>query len=368
MIAAVDHQDSRAVAGPEGPLPSVPSAGRLHVLRASDSDRAHAVRVLTESCGDGRLTLEELDCRISSALSAAGIDDLDELTTDLPPRRAPKQRIVTVIGNSARSYTRPAARTAVVTVFGETVVDLRAAFVDTAELELRMYLLGGRQLVMVPEGVDIQVSGLVLMGSHRLELSHNRPRGRRPRLVVRVVGMMGAVTLQGDLAASGTWNTHECHPAVLQSERRALPNGWSAVTEERQPTAPGELPENPDPPSSVFRYQAPGGHAAAPLCSTSACRCADQGGLDAAAYERAVPAPPNNPRAVASFVCSLLGVIPIIGLATVTLAVVLGFVGLSEIKASRGAQVGRGMALTGLIISAVITSGWMLFLGFGHNG
>src|SRR5215469_6089058 len=57
-----------------------------HVIRASDSDREHAVEALRDQYAEGRLTLEEFDERTSAAYAAKTWTDLRELTSDLPVR------------------------------------------------------------------------------------------------------------------------------------------------------------------------------------------------------------------------------------------------------------------------------------------
>jgi hypothetical protein len=57
-----------------------------HVIRASDSDREHAVHALRDQYAEGRLTLEEFDERTSAAYAAKTWTDLRELTSDLPVR------------------------------------------------------------------------------------------------------------------------------------------------------------------------------------------------------------------------------------------------------------------------------------------
>lgn len=64
-------------------------------IRASDADREHVTARLREHFAAGRLTSDELDERISAALSAKTLGDLRRLMSDLPepapvpPRPAP---------------------------------------------------------------------------------------------------------------------------------------------------------------------------------------------------------------------------------------------------------------------------------------
>jgi hypothetical protein len=54
-------------------------------LRASDADRAAAVRTLLDAIAQGLLTLNEGDERVAAAYEARFRDELPRLTADLPP-------------------------------------------------------------------------------------------------------------------------------------------------------------------------------------------------------------------------------------------------------------------------------------------
>lgn len=60
---------------------------RLPQMRASDADRDGVVAALSEHFQTGRLTREELEERTGRALTARTLDELDELTADLPAIR-----------------------------------------------------------------------------------------------------------------------------------------------------------------------------------------------------------------------------------------------------------------------------------------
>jgi len=53
-------------------------------MRAADADRDHVVGFLTTAYSEGRLSKDEYDARLESALSARTYADLDQLVTDLP--------------------------------------------------------------------------------------------------------------------------------------------------------------------------------------------------------------------------------------------------------------------------------------------
>jgi Domain of unknown function (DUF1707)/2TM domain len=58
-------------------------------LRASDADRERVVEALRQHHVDGRLDAEELNQRMDQAFAAKTLGELDVITTDLPPIRAP---------------------------------------------------------------------------------------------------------------------------------------------------------------------------------------------------------------------------------------------------------------------------------------
>ena len=58
--------------------------GRRGQMRAADADRDRVVGFLTTAYSEGRLTKDEYDDRLESALAARTYTDLDELVADLP--------------------------------------------------------------------------------------------------------------------------------------------------------------------------------------------------------------------------------------------------------------------------------------------
>ena len=63
-------------------------------IRASDAERDQAVERLRTHAVDGRLTLEEFADRVERAYAARTVDDLNELSSDLPettPAPAPRR-------------------------------------------------------------------------------------------------------------------------------------------------------------------------------------------------------------------------------------------------------------------------------------
>ena len=73
-------------------------------LRPSDADRERVVRDLTKHCGDGRLTLDELEDRIAEVYAAATVRDLEHAVRELPrnhPVRMPSSPPIRDKGSDA---------------------------------------------------------------------------------------------------------------------------------------------------------------------------------------------------------------------------------------------------------------------------
>jgi len=57
-------------------------------MRAADADRDRVAAIVGEAYSEGRLSKDEYDARLDSALSARTYADLDQVVTDLPPAQA----------------------------------------------------------------------------------------------------------------------------------------------------------------------------------------------------------------------------------------------------------------------------------------
>jgi Domain of unknown function (DUF1707)/Domain of unknown function (DUF4190) len=57
-------------------------------MRAADADRDHVAGILGTAYTEGRLSKDEYDARLDSAMSARTFADLDQVLTDLPVARA----------------------------------------------------------------------------------------------------------------------------------------------------------------------------------------------------------------------------------------------------------------------------------------
>jgi len=119
-------------------------------LRASDADRERVIALLNEAAGDGRLTLSEHSERVERAYSARTLGELAALTTDLavasaqPIRLDGRKPIAGIFGRERRDgrWVVP-DRLGVTAIFGEVVLDLREAVLQSRRITLLATVLGG---------------------------------------------------------------------------------------------------------------------------------------------------------------------------------------------------------------------------------
>jgi hypothetical protein len=140
----------------------VPSRPAPRDLRCSDADRERVITLLSEAAGDGRLTLGEHSERTERAYAARTLGELAELTADLaapaaqPIRLDGRGPIAAVFGHERRGgrWVVP-ERLAVTCVFGQVVLDLREAMLQSQRVTVLATMLGGTLELIVPDEVTV---------------------------------------------------------------------------------------------------------------------------------------------------------------------------------------------------------------------
>lgn len=169
--------------------------------RASDADRERAVGELREHSVAGRLTLEELSERIDDAYAARTRGELERVTADLPAappaRRSAARWMVSVIGDVKRTGRwRLAERSIAVAGIGDFNLDLRGAEIEDPEPTITIVSLIGDVSVVVPEGVGVEVGGLLVIGDRKYEAPSAPPHPGAPVVHLRVYALIGDVRLR----------------------------------------------------------------------------------------------------------------------------------------------------------------------------
>jgi hypothetical protein len=184
----------------DAPLPS---------LRASDADRERAADVLRKAGGAGRLTVEELDERLSAVYAARTQAELDKLLADVTPSREPSSGlavrpgeggarwIVSIMGGSDRKGRwRVSPRATVLDIMGGSNLDFNDAELAAEVVELRVFNLMGGSDIWVPEGLNVEVSEFAFMGGNDVHVGDSRPDPDGPLLRIRILSIMGGANVR----------------------------------------------------------------------------------------------------------------------------------------------------------------------------
>lgn len=169
---------------------------------AGDAHRDRTVELLSVACADGRLQLQDFSRRVEAALAARTLFELARLTSDLvvplPTNgvAAPRRRswVVAMMALTVhRGRWRVAPDTRVVAVMGECVLDLRQADVESSDSHILAVAVMGSVRVIVPEGIEVDLDGVALMGTKDLRAGGARPLPGCPRVRVTAAALMGEV-------------------------------------------------------------------------------------------------------------------------------------------------------------------------------
>ena len=171
------------------------------MTRASDAEREATVTHLREAAAEGRLTVEELTERLDAAYAASTRAELEPLTADLPvaPSSVTVERgrggtrfVLGILGGGdRRGRWRVAERVVVVNVFGGADLDLREATLAGTETTIWVISLFGGSDIIVPEGVNAELSSFALFGGDDLKLEGPAPPPGAPVVHVRTVSIFG---------------------------------------------------------------------------------------------------------------------------------------------------------------------------------
>lgn len=161
-------------------------------LRASHADRDRVVDALRVAGGDGRLSAEELDTRLESALSARTLGELARLTADLPIASAQGKDLLVVEQHGGR-YVREGrwpvpARIELRTKECRVTFDFTHAVITSNVLRIETDMVHGKLFIVSSPGIVIDTDGLSLTYS-KLKL-HSTNAAADPRLRIELVGKL----------------------------------------------------------------------------------------------------------------------------------------------------------------------------------
>jgi Domain of unknown function (DUF1707) len=196
-------------------------------VRASDSEREQTVAALREHVATGRLTLEEFTHRVDLAYAARARTELAPLTSDLPATsaepepaaRRPTRFTGVAFGSVERKGRWRLPRfSALVVVFGDADIDLRAARTDGRVITITALLVFGNADFYVPEGVDVELGGLTVFGHRREHGDDVEPAPGAPLVRIRVWSLFGTSDVWR-LAADARGSFRELIKSVRERSR-----------------------------------------------------------------------------------------------------------------------------------------------------
>ncbi|MFC5752001.1 DUF1707 SHOCT-like domain-containing protein [Actinomadura rugatobispora] len=171
-------------------------ATNVRDLRASDADRERVVSVLGEALADGRLTLEEHSERTTRAYQARTLGELTGLTGDLSPEEAQPilvdDRPVSAFFGRMRREGRwvVPVKLPLLALFGTVELDLREAVLQRRHIVLDSLIVGGRVRIVVPEGVQVNVTGRTILSTREVR---TRPAPEGPTIEVGGTFVFGSI-------------------------------------------------------------------------------------------------------------------------------------------------------------------------------
>ncbi|MFG2556571.1 DUF1707 domain-containing protein [Streptomyces sp. NPDC048581] len=137
-------------------------------LRASDVDRDRVVDVLNAAAGDGRLSMEELDERVTAALSARTLGELAALRADLSPvPGGVEAKDVVRIEQQGGSFVRGEGwvvprRLEIKSSWGDVTLDFTHAVIADGTLRIDLDMQGGTLRLVTRPGVVVDTDSLAV--------------------------------------------------------------------------------------------------------------------------------------------------------------------------------------------------------------
>jgi class 3 adenylate cyclase len=196
-------------------------------VRIGDDDRQRVIDALSRHTGQGRLTLDEFAELAGRVYAARTRRDLDQVFAGLPDEvdvrppvaardvatapaggasssatgdttpAAPRRRFVAIMGGTrTRGRWRAPGRITAFAFWGGVKVDLRQAVIDERVVEVTAWAIMGSVEVVVPDGIPVELDGMVLMGgsSDHTQRSQVPALPHAPLIRVHARGLWGGVT------------------------------------------------------------------------------------------------------------------------------------------------------------------------------
>jgi Domain of unknown function (DUF1707)/Cell wall-active antibiotics response 4TMS YvqF len=168
-----------------------------------DEQRRAAQARLEAAVGEGRLTLDEFTDRVERVWAAGERAELERTLADLPvpvvgQTPVAQSTLFNVIGDIRRSGRWSLrGRTIAVRLIGDVDLDLRGALVGgDDEITIDVYGLIGDAVLTVPEGIEVELTGITLLGDRKVQLAAVPRVPGTPVVRLRVFTLIGDVKVR----------------------------------------------------------------------------------------------------------------------------------------------------------------------------
>jgi hypothetical protein len=184
-------------------------------LRASDADREHHAEVLRRAAGEGRLTMDELDERLTTVYESRTHRELQRLIADVVvpgdqvhpatrSKRMPVKRgengaswLVSIMsGRERKGRWRVGPHLKVINFMGGSDLDLNDAELADDYVQITVVAIMGGADIRVPDGVNVEVSDFAFMGGNGTDIGDERPDPGGPTLRINLISIMGGIDLK----------------------------------------------------------------------------------------------------------------------------------------------------------------------------
>jgi uncharacterized protein DUF1707/cell wall-active antibiotic response 4TMS protein YvqF len=168
----------------------------------TDAEREAAAERLADAAGAGRLTLQEFSDRVGLVWGADDLAGLVRATAgiELPPRVGSTRTVSTVVcvlGDQRRTGRwRLPAKVRGWTLMGDIHLDLREVVCAESTVEIEVFTLMGDLELVVPDGVEVELTGFDLMGDRDLRLAPVPRVPGTPLIRVKAYTVMGDVKIR----------------------------------------------------------------------------------------------------------------------------------------------------------------------------
>ncbi|MCF6335608.1 MAG: DUF1707 domain-containing protein [Spirochaetales bacterium] len=174
--------------------------------------RDEAVKKLEYNFAHGNLEVEEFETRLELAINTTLPQDLARITSDLSPVpvnrdnnsdinlnhgrvRSEELFLGILSGADRKGVWRPARKNRVFVLMGGVDLDFSRAVLPPGITEVEFLCLMGGLDIIVPEGINIEVKGLPIMGGIDKKVSDEHFPGQ-PTIRIHGIALMGGVDIK----------------------------------------------------------------------------------------------------------------------------------------------------------------------------